>query len=186
MKKLFTTLLAITTVFTIANTPIYADYDEPTEPETYEFTMSALQWEGMSETIELEDGGIVEVTISDVQDVPQPRSVEELGHGTWTRYINYKYTNPESGDVFEFGWTFKVTCPLNDAPYFPREPYNIVRRNCNRTGGPAISQYEATPTSPARMRGSATAQDYVAYNRYVELHVTCDYYNILRIGVTVA
>ena len=186
MKKLFTTLLAMATIFTVANTPIHADYEESKDPETYEFTMSALQWEGMTETFELEDGGLVELTVSDVQDVPQPRSVEELGHGTWTRYINYKYTNPDNGKVFEFGWTFKVTCPLTDAPYFSREPYNIIRTNCARTGGPVIGQYQATTTSAAIMGGNATSVDSVAYNRYVELYVLVDYYNMLTITWSVA
>ena len=186
MKKLFTTLLAITSLFTIANTPIHANYEEDVEPETYEFTMSATQWEGMNETIILEDGGIVELTVSDVQDVPQPRSVEELGHGTWTRSINYKYTNPNNGKVFEFGWTFKVTCPLVDPPYFTRTPYNIVKTNCYTTGGPAITQQTATPTSPARIMGHATSEDVVVYSRYIEMHVTCDYYNMLRITIAVA
>ena len=187
MKKLFTSLLAIVTLCTMTNVVIYADNEETT-PETFTITMPADQWAGTTETVELDNGDIVEITISNVEDVPQPRSTEELGHGTWTRSISYSYTNTSNNKTMRFGWTFKVTCPLgaNEYPYFPREPYNIVSEYCGTTDGPAIIYYTATPSRPARIFGTALSEDIVDFARFVELQVTCDYNNMLILNVTVS
>ena len=63
MKKLCTSLLAILTLCTMANAPIYANNEEST-PETLEIAIPADQWAGTSETFELDNGDIVEITIS--------------------------------------------------------------------------------------------------------------------------
>ena len=187
MKKLCTSLLAILTLCTMANAPVYANNEETT-PETLEIAIPADQWAGTSETFELDNGDLVEITISNVEDVPQPRSTEELGHGTWTRSISYKYTNTSNNKTMRFGWTFKVTCPLeaNQYPYFPREPYNIVIENCATVNGPAIIEYTATTARPARIFGTALSSEIVDFARHAELQVTCDYHNMLILAVAVS
>lgn len=187
MKKLCTSLLAILTLCTMANAPIYANNEETT-PETLEIAIPADQWAGTSETFELDNGDIVEITISNVEDVPQPRSTEELGPGTWTRSISYKYTNTSNNKTMRFGWTFKVTCPTaaNAYPYFPREPYNIVIENCAIANGPAIVQYQATTSKPARIFGTAISSNIVDLARHAELQVTCNYQNMLILNVTIS
>ena len=186
MKKLFTTSLAMLTLLTLTNIPIFAEYEEPVEPETFEIAIPADRWSGTTETFVLDDGGIIEVTISDIQDVPQPRATttEELGIGTWTRSIQYKYTNPNNNRTMRFGWTFKVNCSVTEYPKFTREPYNIISEGCAATDGPVITHYQATTSRPAEIFGSAASSDSVIMGRYTEMYVTCDYHNMLRLFVS--
>lgn len=156
---------------------------EEEELQSYEVTLSATQWEGVTETFELDDGGTVEITISNVQDVPQPRSTEELGIGTWTRYILYKYTGL-NGNVMQFGWTFKVKVTVDAYPMFPVYPYDFVIVNCAATSGPSIFNQQATASNPASMSGSATASANVSNTKHATLIVTCDKDNMLTLTTT--
>lgn len=183
MKKLLTTTLAILTLLTLTNIPIHAEYEE-TEPETFEIAIPADQWSGTEETFVLDDGGIIEISISNIQDVPQPRATttEELGIGTWTRSILYTYTNPNNNRTMRFGWTFKVNCSVTEYPKFTRLPYNFIYDNCTYNG-PIIVKEQATTSYPAEMYGTALSSSAVMIGHCVEMYVRCDYHNMLRLSI---
>lgn len=180
--KIFKFLLCSLLLMTCITVPVFANDDT----ETFSIAIDYTNPNGYSQTFVDEDGYLIEMQISPVEEIPITRgtSTEELGYGTYTRTASITFTHQTStdpNDKIVLSFKFKATISATENPRL-HSISNIVRKQIYTESGPTIYTQYATPSQNAYISASGTGSLLAnEITKYLSIKVYLSYSEILTI-----
>ena len=178
--KAFKYLLCSLLLIACMTVPVFANDDS----ESFSIAIDYTNPNGYSQTFTDEDGNIIEVEISPVEEVvARGYSEEELRNGTYTRTASVSFTERTCNETMTLSFKFKATISGAENPKL-HSISNIVRTRIYTYSGPTINRQYATSSAPAQITASGTGRFSNEIVKALSIVVKLSYGEILTISTS--